>query len=144
MENFGSGRWQNLRAALESDSALTAAYLFGSHARGTNTRMSDIDLAILFQSSINESCYFELRLEYIARIMGILLTERVDLVVLNNVPLHLAYEIVSNGILLLDWDPRQRAAFEADRIGRFLDFKPFLAVQVLAIKTHLSKGTYFD
>lgn len=144
MENFGSGRLQNLRAALESDSALAAVYLFGSHARGTNTRMSDIDLAVLFQASINESCYFGLRLEYLARTMGILHTERVDLVVLNNAPVHLAYEICSHGILLLDRDPRQRAAFEADRIGRFLDFKPFLAVQVHAIKEHLSKGTYFD
>jgi uncharacterized protein len=144
MENFGSGRWQNLRAALESDSAVAAVYLFGSHARGTNTRMSDIGLAVLFHSAIHESCYFELRLEYITRIMGILLTEKVDVLVLNNAPVHLAYEIVSRGILLLDRDPRQRAAFEADRIGRFLDFKPFLAVQVRAIKEQLSRGTYFD
>jgi uncharacterized protein len=144
MKNFGSGRLQNLRAALESDSAVAVVYLFGSHARGTNTRMSDIDLAVLFHSSIHPSSYFELRLEYIARIMRILLTERVEVVVLNSAPLHLAYEIVSRGILLLDRDPKQRAAFEADRIGRFLDFKPFLAVQVHAIKEQLSKGTYFD
>jgi hypothetical protein len=144
MENPDSARFQHLRAALEADSAIAAVYLFGSHARGTATRLSDIDIAVLLHSTIDESRYFALRLEYISRIMEMLRTERVDVVVLNSAPPQLAYEIVSRGTLLLDRDPRYRAAFEADRIGRFLDFKPFLAVQLRAMKEHLKKGTFFD
>lgn len=144
MEDSTGIRLQRLRTVLEQDSAVAAVYLFGSHARGSSTRMSDIDIAVLFHPAIDESRYFELRLDYITRIMEILLTQKVDVVVLNDAPLHLAYEIVSRGILLLDRNPRQRTVFEADRIGRFLDFKPFLEVQVRAIKEQLSKGTYFD
>jgi len=140
MENPGRVWLPHLRAALESDSAIAAVYLFGSHARGTATGLSDIDIAVLLSSTIDESRYFALRLEYINRTMEALGTENADLVILNNAPLHLAYEIVSHGVLLLDRDPRYRAAFEADRVGRFLDFKPFLAVQHRAIKEHLAKG----
>jgi predicted nucleotidyltransferase len=143
MKNF-AGRSQQLREALETDSTIAAVYLFGSHARGTAIGTSDIDIGILFQSGIDASRYFDLRLELIARIMAVLLTEKVDVVVLNDAPLHLTHEVISHGDLLLEKDPRQRAAFEADRIGRFLDFKPFLAAQVSAIKEHLAKGTYFD
>jgi uncharacterized protein len=144
MPDLSSARLQQLRAALKTDSAIAAVYLFGSCARGTATGISDVDIGILFHSAIDESRYFDLRLEFLSRIMAILMTEKVDLVVLNHAPLHLAHEIVSHGNLLLDRDPRQRASFEADRIGRYLDFKPFLAVQVRAIKEHLAKGAYFD
>ncbi len=79
-----------------------------------------------------------------ARAMETLRTEKVDVVILNNAPLHLAYEIVSYGFVLVDRNPPYRAAFEADRVGRFLDFKPFLAVQVHAIKEQLKRWTFFD
>jgi predicted nucleotidyltransferase len=140
----GYARLPRLRALLKTDGAVAAVYLFGSYARGSPTRTSDIDIAILLHSSIHESQYFSLRLEYIARLMGVLLTERLDVVILNRAPLHLAYEIVTHGTLVVDREPRRRAAFEADCIGRFLDFKPFLATQVEAIKEHLSRGRYFD
>ncbi len=129
---------------VEQDGNIAAVYLFGSHARGTASKLSDIDIGILFRSHVDEARYFSLRLEYISRIMELLGTEKVEVVALNNAPLHLAYEIVSHGTMLLDRDPRQRVAFDADRIGRFLDFKPFLAVQLRAIKEHLAKGTFFD
>ena len=144
MSNFSIARLPQLREALETDSAIAAVYLFGSSARGTATGVSDIDIGILFHSTIAASRYFDLKLEYLSRIMAVLRTEKVDVVILNQAPLHLAHEIVSHGNLLLDRDSRQRAAFEADRIGRYMDFKPFLAVQVRAVKEHLSKGTYFD
>jgi len=137
-------RFKALSVALKQDGNLAALYLFGSHAHGTASGVSDIDIGILLRSNIEESRFFPLRLDYIARIMELLRTDHVDAVVLNNVPLHLAYEIVSHGILLLERDRRQRAAFEADRIGRFLDFKPFLAVQQRALQEHLRKGTFFD
>ena len=144
VENSCRERLSDLCAALETDSAIAAVYLFGSHARGASTPLSDIDIAILFHSAIDESRYFALRLEYISRAMGILRTDKVDIVILNRAPLHLAYKILSGGVLLLDRDPRFRAGFEADRVGRFLDFKPFLAVQIRAIRKQLERGTFFD
>jgi predicted nucleotidyltransferase len=144
MKNTGTARFQELSAALATDQNLAAAYVFGSYARGTPTALSDIDIAVLFRRSVDESRYFDLRLDYLTRIMELLRAERVDLVILNNAPLHIAYEAVSKGILIADGDRGYRVAFEVDRIGRFLDFKPFLAVQLRAMKKHLAEGTFFD
>ncbi len=141
---LSSARLQQLRSALESDSAIAAVYLFGSCARGTATGISDIDIGILIDSGIDESRYFDLKLDFLSRMTTALMTEKVDVVILNRAPLHLAYEIVCHGNLLLDRESRKRSAFEADRIGRFLDFKPFLRVQVRAAKEQLSRGAYFD
>jgi predicted nucleotidyltransferase len=135
---------EQLQAEFKNDSSIAAIYLFGSCARGNPTGVSDIDIGILVHSSVDALKYFDLRLEFLSRIMAALRNEKVDVVILNRAPLHLVHEVVSRGRLLLDSNPTQRAAFEADRIGRFLDFKPFLAVHVRAVKEHLSKGTYFD
>jgi uncharacterized protein len=144
MLNVSSDRMQKLRIELESESNIVAVYRFGSSARGHATGVSDIDIGILFRSAVDEARYFDLRLKLLTYIMEILGTEKVDVVILNQATPHLAYEVVSHGNLLLDNNPQQRAAFEADRIGRFLDFKPFLAVQARAVKNHLLAGTYFD
>ncbi len=97
-------------AALEPGGAISAVYLFGRRARGMVTRLSDIDIAILFNSTIEESDYFTLMLDYTTRIMEMLHTQRVDAVVLNEAPLHLAHELVSRGPLLLDRDPEPALA----------------------------------
>ncbi len=144
MRDLANERLQELRKELEADDAIAAVYLFGSCSRGTATGISDVDIGILLHSEIDKSRYFDLRLEFLPRIMAVLRTGKVDVVVLNHAPVHLAREIISHGNLMLDRNPRQRAAFEADRIGRYLDFKPFLSVQVRAIKEHLAKGVYFD
>lgn len=144
MAGKGETRAEVIRAAFDGDDAIAAVYLFGSHARGTATRLSDIDIGLLLAPDVDPSRYFSLRIEYTARMMDRLGTERVEVVVLNDAPLHLAYEAVARGMLLSDRQPRYRAAFEADRIGRFLDFKPFLAVHLRAAREHLKKGTFFD
>ncbi len=144
MEKAGSVLGGIIRAALAADDAIAAVYLFGSHARGTATKLSDVDIALLLDAVVDKSSYFPLRLEYTARMVDLLGSERVEVVVLNEVPLHLAYEIISRGTLLVERNRRYRTAFEADRIGRFLDFKPFLAAQFRAVKQQLRKGTFFD
>jgi len=137
-------RLDDLCAALRSDCRLAALYLFGSYARGVANRLSDIDLGILFRRQVEASAYFPLRLEYLTSFMSVLRTSKVEAVVLNQAPIHLAYEIVSRGRLLLNLDPPERVAFEAGTIGRFLDIKPWLAVQLRAVKQQLLAGSYFD
>ena len=41
------------REALDSDSRVVAAYLFGSFARGTAARDSDLDIAVLFREPVD-------------------------------------------------------------------------------------------
>jgi predicted nucleotidyltransferase len=135
---------RSLRAGFEQDARIAALYVFGSYAKGTAGPLSDIDIGILLNRAVARTAYFDLRLRYIAEAMTLLRTERVDVVLLNDAPTHLAYEVISRGVLVLEGNRRGRVAFEADRITRYLDIKPLFAAQVRATKEHLLKGTYFD
>ena len=54
---------------------------------------------------------------------------RVDLVILNEAPPALRFEIVTSGRCLLARDPREQAEFEIVSLSRFLDFQPVRRVQ---------------
>jgi len=133
-----------LIAGLLTDDRIAALYLFGSHAYGVGRPASDIDIGVLLSAGVKRDEYFSLRLHYIGRCMDLLGTDKVDLVVLNAAPLTLAYEVMTRGRLLYERSREERVAFEADRVGKYLDFKPFLDVQVHATKAHLLEGSFFD
>ena len=50
---------------------------------------------------------------------------RVDLVVLNDVPPILGFEIIKYGKMIFDLDPTVRQSVEERMIMNYLDFKPF-------------------
>ena len=97
------------------------AYLFGSRAKGTATKKSDIDIAIYAIRHLNWREVVELihELEDVTK-------RRVDLVVLNNAPLLLAYEIILNNKVILDRDPEKRINYEVKILHKYLDLKPRL------------------
>jgi hypothetical protein len=51
-------------------------------------------------------------------------TERIDLVLLEEIPAPLAFRIVRDGERLLVTDPRADVSFRTRAIMRYLDFKP--------------------
>lgn len=106
--------------------------------------MSDIDIGILLGKQVPAQEYFQRRLVYIGRCCDILRTDRVDLVILNDAPLLLAYNVVAPRRILVERNRSHRVAFEVDRINRYLDFKPVFDLQVRYVKEHLRRGTYFD
>jgi len=137
-------RIRALTAGLLTDDRVAALYLFGSHAQGAAGPSSDIDVGVLLAARVGREEYFTLRLQYLGRCMDLLGTDKVDLVILNDAPPILAYEVVSRGRLLCQNNREERVTFEADRVGKYLDFKPFLEVQVRTTKAHLLKGSFFD
>ena len=135
---------QQLADDLAKDSDIDVAYLFGSHAMGMATPLSDIDIGILLGEHVPREDYFNRRLYYIGRCTEGLRTDKVDVVILNDAPLLLAYEAVKNRKILVERNSEHRVTFEVDRINRYLDFKPLLDVQVQYVKNQLAQGTYFD
>lgn len=112
--------WTRVVRVLEAHD-VRLAYLFGSHAKGEATELSDIDLAVSFRAGVD-----------VRRDLGQLLdalvheleTDRIDLVLLEEIPPPLAYRIVRDGKRLLAVDPRQDVSFRTRTIMRYLDFKP--------------------
>ncbi len=99
---------------------LVSAYLFGSSAQGDMKPLSDIDIALLFDKAVE---YKFIETNILIDAMRILGTEEIDLVVLNEAPLHLRYSILRNKRIIFCSDPIKRVNFETDSIMEYLDFR---------------------
>lgn len=89
------------------------AYLFGSHAEGTATDGSDIDVA----------AYFGRRDVDPLSVEGVDF-ETVDLLVLDTAPLELAGRVALRGRLLFETDPAERVRWEATTRKIYSDERP--------------------
>lgn len=122
-----AGLTQQVNAACQSEPVLLV-YLFGSHARGTADEESDIDLAVLATPDLTPEERRELRFRLMracADALGMPL-ERIDLVVLQDVPVLLRYNILRGGRLLFARDLALHHEFLLDTERRYADERPFL------------------
>jgi len=104
---------------------VSAAYLFGSTARGTARTDSDVDVAVLFDVTpppTIDSARFSLAGELEAAI-----GRPVDLVVLNDAPVDLRIRVLREGRLLVERDGPARIAFEVQTRNEAFDLEPMLA-----------------
>lgn len=101
-------------------------YLFGSQATGKTTKLSDVDLGILFKKGLSGSERFDLRLGMISRACGILKKERVDVVDLEGVPLKFRYQVVLPKVVVIVKDKPRMIEMERLTVKRYLDFRPYL------------------
>jgi hypothetical protein len=101
------------------------AYLFGSQAAGRITPLSDVDLAVLFPTSVAPQERFRRQLDLIGDCGHLFGRNDVDVVVLNEAPPLLAFEVVSKGKRLYE-DPAARpaAAFRLYAFNRYVDTAP--------------------
>lgn len=115
-----------LAACLQApDLPIVCAYLFGSQVRDEAGSLSDVDVAVLFDSSVSSDDLFR-RERVVGRSLEIALRRPIDLVVLNEAPPALAHRVVRDGALLVSRDESRRLQFEVDAIGAFLDFRSVL------------------
>ena len=59
------------------------AYLFGSVAKGKEGKLSDVDIAVFLDESLNKKEIINLQLKVISELTSILKTDRVDWIVMN-------------------------------------------------------------
>jgi len=116
---MNDGELQRLSDCLSHYPAVVA-YLFGSVVRGGLGPLSDLDVALLFDTSVGKSERFDLRLRLSSELSA-LMGRRVDLVILNDVPVHLAFEVIKDGRIISCRDNAARVDFEKDVLSRYLD-----------------------
>ncbi|MDI6896404.1 type VII toxin-antitoxin system MntA family adenylyltransferase antitoxin [Methanocella conradii] len=97
------------------------AYLFGSTAKGKAGGLSDIDIAVVLDESLNKKERFDLQLKLISELAGVLNTDKVDLVVMNDAPISLQYEIIKASRPLLVRNESKRIDLEHRILSRYLD-----------------------
>lgn len=83
-----------------SESPVTVAVLYGSHARDEATDRSDIDLAVAFEETLSSIDRTRARLALIERLSVELETDDIDVVPLSRTPPDLLREVRADGIVL--------------------------------------------
>ncbi|OGL42230.1 MAG: hypothetical protein A2161_06670 [Candidatus Schekmanbacteria bacterium RBG_13_48_7] len=112
-----------LIAKIRTDTDIAAIYLFGSRATGKTGPLSDIDLAYLIEPKYDQHRMFEKHIELINITTECLSTDEVTVLILNEVPLPIKYEVICNSNLIYDVKPGYRQLFEVFVIKEYLDFR---------------------
>lgn len=100
------------------ETAIAAAYVFGSHAQGKEKKSSDIDVAIL----LNETRMAEFStLDFITALEKEMEC-RTDVVILNKADEVLKYEVRHKGVLLYERSSEYRKQFEIKSRKFYEDF----------------------
>ncbi len=116
---------KELTEYFSSKDSVILAYLFGSTVRGDTGRLSDVDIGILLDEKLSKEDCFDLELKLISEIAILIKKNKIDLVVLNEVPLLLAHNIIKNGIILKS-DEAERVKFETKILSMYIDEKYYI------------------
>ena len=101
-------------------------YLFGSRVDGEIGPLSDHDFGVLVEHGRSG---YELRMELVRSLGKALDTPSLDVVLLNDAPIELAYAVIAQGYLLYERDLATRVEYEAQVLGRYGDYLPVLRAQ---------------
>jgi len=113
-------------SALKNYPEVELVYLFGSQVSGNTGPQSDYDLGVL----VNRAAHVNRFREQFAHEVGDALeTDRIDIVLLNEAPIELAYSIIAQGIVLYQHDLATRVEYEAQIMSRYGDYLPVLRAQ---------------
>ena len=123
MKKTLSEQYNKLIDFLSKQEHVRLAYLFGSVAKGKAGKLSDVDIAVLLDESLNKKQKFDLQLELISDISELLKTDKIDLVVINEAPLSLKFEIIKANCPLFVRDRMEKIDFEQMVMSRYLDRK---------------------
>ncbi|HSN74289.1 MAG TPA: nucleotidyltransferase domain-containing protein [Anaerolineae bacterium] len=111
---------------------VAAAYVFGSVARGQASHLSDVDIAVLLDPSLEGAAALERQLALVQALEPYARSE-IQVVVLNLAAPALAYQVVRDGRLLCERDRAARIAFEVRTMKLYFDLLPMLSASHQAL-----------
>ncbi len=116
---------KELIKAIRGEPKIILAYLFGSRAQGKVGELSDYDIAILVDGEVAD----DFKYRFGSKLCRTLNTSKVDLIILNSVPIELAYNVISTGKLIYQQSVADRVEFEANTLSKYFDYLPMLRKQ---------------
>jgi hypothetical protein len=112
---------EEVRKYLQKQDQIKLAYLFGSVVREEQGKLSDVDIAVFLDESLGKKERWNLELSLIADLGDILQADRVDLVVMNDAPNSLNFEVIKANHPLLIRDENFKVDLEQYIMSRYLD-----------------------
>lgn len=110
--------------ALLAYGEVEAALLFGSRATGANTPKSDFDVAVLLNTPASSHNRNDVLRKLIGALAGEFSAERLDLVILNDAPNLLAFNILKDGIVAFERSPEPLHRFRVRTYCVHADYEP--------------------
>jgi predicted nucleotidyltransferase len=126
---------------LQKKSQVKLAYLFGSVAKQNAGKLSDLDLAIFLEESLDKMERFDLQLKLISDLEDILKTDRLDLVIMNDSPISLNFEIIKANYPLFIRNDNFKVDLEQYIMSRYLDRQYYDQRWADSLIKKISKGT---
>jgi predicted nucleotidyltransferase len=106
------------------DTPVLVAYLFGSHATGRAGPASDRDIAVLLDADLTRQQRGRWQLELIGRLLDLYRSDAIDLVILNDAPPLVRFEVIRVRHVLYNRDDEARVAFEVRTMQEWFDWAP--------------------
>lgn len=129
-----------LKELLASETDVEFAYLFGSVVKGRARAGSDVDVAVHLEGD-DPARRFDRQLELEARgERG--LGRPVQVVVLNDAPLELRFNVLSHGLVLAARDDAARRRFYVDTGRRYYDMQPARDLFRRRQRERIREGTF--
>jgi len=112
---------KEVKEFLQKQDHVELAYLFGSIALQKAGKLSDVDLAVFLDESLDRKEKFRKKLRLIADLEDILKIDRLDLVIMNDAPLSLNFEIIKANYPLFIRNKDLKVDLEQYIMSRYLD-----------------------
>jgi predicted nucleotidyltransferase len=113
---------EKLKYYFEEHKEIQFAILFGSLAKGTSNKMSDVDIAVMVNPKFDEIFPYGRQAELITDFMRILNRNDVDVVILNDAKILLKHQVLRYGKFIYTRDMQARIQFQIDTINQYEDF----------------------
>lgn len=112
---------EEVKEFLQKQDQIELAYLFGSVAQQRAGKLSDVDLAIFLDKSLDKKEKFNLKLGFISDLEDILKTNRLNQVIMNNAPHSINFKIIKANYPLFIRNKNFKVDFEHCIMSRYLD-----------------------
>ena len=124
----------NLETLIDSY-GIKLIYIFGSYAKGTNGKDSDLDIAVFLEDNYNPLD----KLTLIGEFTDIFKRNDIDLVILNNANSVLKHQVIKYGKLVYMENEDIKVNFEVRVLKEYMDMEPFRRTQMKYIKEWAQK-----
>jgi predicted nucleotidyltransferase len=133
-----------VKRALLPIAGVQAAFLFGSRATGRARPDSDIDIAVLLENAPPSHERKGVLWPLLTALGSELRSDRVDLVVLNEAPPKLAFQVLKQGLVAFARDPVELHRFRVRTYSLHADYEPverfFREVTKRRAQTAMNRG----
>jgi predicted nucleotidyltransferase len=129
--------FSSLAEYFSKSNEVVAAYVFGSYAENIARPESDIDVAIIMEPVSRDTLEYRLAvMEDIKRLTGL----DADVIVLNEAPIMLQFQIIQKGKVVFERDADRRAVFVMSVAGRYYDYKRYFDYHARHLAEKIKEG----